>query len=80
MDDDDQFEMVWLNFEPWDELKLDTEYDIRLVPSHAGATEEIENEDQESPLTDNVVAKQTLIINSLCILCIFCLFTSQLLK
>ena len=59
MDDDDQFEMVWLNFEPWDELKLDTEYDIRLVPSHAGATEEIENEDQESPLTDNVVAKQT---------------------
>lgn len=59
MDDDDQFEMVWLNFEPWDELKLDTEYDIRLVPSYAGATEEIENEDQESPLTDNVVAKQT---------------------
>lgn len=59
MDDDDQFEMVWLNFEPWDELKLDTEYDIRLVPSYAGATKEIENEDQESPLTDNVVAKQT---------------------
>ena len=80
MDDDDQFEMVWLNFEPWDELKLDTEYDIRLVPSYAGATEEIENEDQESPLTDNVVAETDLIINSLCILCIFCLFTSQLLK
>lgn len=29
---DDDFEMVWLNFEPWDELKQETDYDIRLVP------------------------------------------------
>ena len=32
VDTDDEFEMVWLNFEPWDELKLETDYDIRLIP------------------------------------------------
>ena len=58
MDDDDQFEMVWLNFEPWDELKQ-IQNMIFVLFQAAGATEEIENEDQESPLTDNVVAKQT---------------------
>ncbi|KAK6458589.1 mitochondrial required protein 1 [Scheffersomyces xylosifermentans] len=29
---DDEFDMVWLNFDPWDELKLETDYDIRLIP------------------------------------------------
>lgn len=32
VDSDNEFEVAWLNFEPWDELKLETEYDIRLVP------------------------------------------------
>ncbi|EGW33488.1 uncharacterized protein SPAPADRAFT_60835 [Spathaspora passalidarum NRRL Y-27907] len=32
LETDDDLEMVWLNFEPWDELKLETDYDIRLIP------------------------------------------------
>lgn len=32
MEDDDEFEMVWQNFDPWDELKMETDYDIRLLP------------------------------------------------
>lgn len=32
MDTDEAFEMVWLNFDPWDELKSETDYDIRLIP------------------------------------------------
>ncbi|MCP8716905.1 MAG: hypothetical protein M5E90_05735 [Asgard group archaeon] len=52
MDDDDQFEMVWLNFEPWDELKLDTEYDIRLIPSTA--TEIVAEEDQDDDVNSQL--------------------------
>ncbi|CUM63747.1 uncharacterized protein PRCAT00001331001 [Priceomyces carsonii] len=32
IDTDEEFEMVWLNFEPWDELKLETDYDIKFIP------------------------------------------------
>ena len=28
---DDDFDMVWLNFDPWEELKLETSYDLRLI-------------------------------------------------
>ncbi|RCK66824.1 Mitochondrial inner membrane i-AAA protease complex subunit MGR1 [Candida viswanathii] len=55
MEDDDQFEMVWLNFEPWDELKLDTEYDIRLIPSTAGDIIE-EDEDIDTPQDNHQAA------------------------
>ncbi|KAI5957661.1 MGR1 [Candida theae] len=47
IDDDDEFEMVWLNFEPWDELKLETDYDIRLIPRYALPKEEEEEEEEE---------------------------------
>ncbi|KAI3403546.2 MGR1 [Candida oxycetoniae] len=40
MDSDEDFEMVWLNFEPWDELKLETDYDIRLIPRYASPEQE----------------------------------------
>ncbi|ODV77091.1 i-AAA protease complex subunit Mgr1 [Suhomyces tanzawaensis NRRL Y-17324] len=40
IDSDDDFEMVWLNFEPWDELKLETDYDIRLIPRWRWGEEE----------------------------------------
>ncbi|KAG7664667.1 MGR1 [[Candida] subhashii] len=50
MIDDDDFEMVWLNFEPWDELKLETDYDIRLIPRWAWDDEEEEHsEDAAHP-------------------------------
>lgn len=32
LDTDDDLEMVWMNFEPWEELRHETDYDIRLVP------------------------------------------------
>lgn len=32
METDDDFEVVWQTFEPWDEMKLETTYDIRLIP------------------------------------------------
>ncbi|WLF77536.1 mitochondrial inner membrane i-AAA protease complex subunit [Lodderomyces elongisporus] len=63
MESDDEFEMVWLNFEPWDELKMETDYDIRLIPRYA-SVEESEQVDEgelfvvkkeELGETDNVV-------------------------
>ncbi|CAK9440559.1 uncharacterized protein LODBEIA_P46170 [Lodderomyces beijingensis] len=35
LESDDDFEMVWLNFEPWDELRLDTDLDIRVIPRYS---------------------------------------------
>ncbi|QBM88493.1 hypothetical protein METSCH_C04610 [Metschnikowia aff. pulcherrima] len=32
METDDEFELVWANFEPWDELRQETDYDVRLIP------------------------------------------------
>ncbi|KAK6465629.1 mitochondrial required protein 1 [Scheffersomyces coipomensis] len=32
IESDDDFDRAWINFEPWDELKLETEYEIRLIP------------------------------------------------
>lgn len=32
LETDEEFEMVWYNFEPWDELKIETTYDVRLIP------------------------------------------------
>lgn len=34
---DDDFDMVWANFEPWDELATETDFDIRFVPRSDGA-------------------------------------------
>lgn len=36
METDDDFEMVWANFEPWDELKMDTDFEVRLIPRWRG--------------------------------------------
>ncbi|KAI5964763.1 MGR1 [Candida pseudojiufengensis] len=47
MNNDDDFEMVWLNFEPWDELKLETDYDIRLIPRYAQVVDEEEKDDSK---------------------------------
>ncbi|CAI5756572.1 unnamed protein product [Candida verbasci] len=44
MENDDEFEMVWVNFDPWDEIKLETDYDIRLIPRCNASEEENENE------------------------------------
>lgn len=30
--DEDDFEMMWANFEPWDELGQETDFDVRLIP------------------------------------------------
>lgn len=32
MDTDEDFDMVWANFEPWDEIGQEMEFDVRLVP------------------------------------------------
>ena len=53
IDNDDDFEMVWLNFEPWDELKLETDYDIRLIPRYALPEEESnEDESKNQPVSE----------------------------
>lgn len=52
MIDDDEFEMVWLNFEPWDELKLETDYDIRLIPRWAQEND-TSNEQPDSILNES---------------------------
>lgn len=45
MESDEDFEIVWLNFEPWEELKLETDYDIRLIPRWRWSNEDsIESE------------------------------------
>ena len=44
METDDDFEMVWMNFEPWEELKQETDYDIRLVPRWKWKNEETNEE------------------------------------
>lgn len=41
MESDEEFEMVWANFEPWDEMGQETEFDIRLIPRWR-QTDEIE--------------------------------------
>lgn len=32
METDEDFEMMWANFEPWDELGQETDFDVRLIP------------------------------------------------
>lgn len=32
METDDDFDMVWANFEPWEEIGQETDFDIRLIP------------------------------------------------
>lgn len=32
LDSDDEFDMVWANFEPWDEIGEETEFDVRIIP------------------------------------------------
>lgn len=32
MQSDDEFDMVWANFEPWEELGDETEFDVRIIP------------------------------------------------
>lgn len=32
LDTDDEFDMVWANFEPWEEMGQETDFDIRLIP------------------------------------------------
>lgn len=32
METDDEFDMIWANFEPWDEMGQETDFDIRLIP------------------------------------------------
>lgn len=32
LETDDDFEMAWANFEPWDELGQETDFDVRLIP------------------------------------------------
>lgn len=41
---DDDFDMVWMNFDPWEELKLETSYDIRLI-IHRGWEDTAETEE-----------------------------------
>jgi hypothetical protein len=55
IDTDEEFEMVWLNFEPWDELKMETDYDIRLVPRWRWS----EDEDVEASSTESVPTEPT---------------------
>lgn len=45
METDDEFDMVWANFEPWDEMGEETDFDIRLIPRWRCAQE---LEDSES--------------------------------
>lgn len=33
MESDEEFEIVWANFDPWDELSTETSYDVRFIPS-----------------------------------------------
>lgn len=39
MESDEEFEMVWANFEPWTELAEETDFDIRLMPRWRAAEE-----------------------------------------
>lgn len=32
LESDDEFEMVWANFEPWDEMGEETQFDVRIIP------------------------------------------------
>lgn len=32
LDTDDDLDSIWTQFEPWEELKVETDYDIRLIP------------------------------------------------
>ncbi|KAI5954034.1 MGR1 [Candida margitis] len=57
IDNDDDFEMVWLNFEPWDELKLETDYDIRLIPRYALP----EEEEQDDVISENEIPQEKTI-------------------
>lgn len=41
MDSDDDFDMVWANFEPWEELRQETDFDIRLIPRWRSADEPV---------------------------------------
>lgn len=60
IDTDEEFEMVWLNFEPWDELKLETDYDIRLVPRWRWSEDEdVENARVEPATTES----KSIIVN-----------------
>lgn len=45
---DDEFDVAWQNFNPWDELKMETDYDIRLVPRWNWISEEDDEDKTES--------------------------------
>jgi hypothetical protein len=45
---DDQFDTAWSSFDPWDELKLETDYDIRLIPRWRWTKDEdVQDNDQD---------------------------------
>lgn len=46
LDDNEQFQDIWQKFNPWDELKIETDYDIRLIPKWHNI-QEIEDNDNE---------------------------------
>lgn len=41
LESDEEFEVAWVNFEPWEELKLETGYDIRLIPLWRNTRQEV---------------------------------------
>ncbi|CAH6721442.1 mitochondrial inner membrane i-AAA protease complex subunit Mgr1p [[Candida] jaroonii] len=46
LNDNEQFQGIWEKFNPWDELKIETDYDIRLIPKWHNI-QEIEDNDNE---------------------------------
>ncbi|CAN3364447.1 mitochondrial inner membrane i-AAA protease complex subunit Mgr1p [Diutina catenulata] len=48
IESDDEFDVAWQNFNPWDELKMETDYDIRLVPRWNWISEEDDEDKTES--------------------------------
>lgn len=51
LDTDDQFDSVWKHFDPWKELKIETDYDIRLIPRwHDQANEDSNKETKEESI------------------------------
>lgn len=62
IDTDDDFEMVWLNFDPWEELKQETDYDIRIVTRSRSPF--IENDDEPwNEMLENTDSKDTQTAN-----------------
>lgn len=48
MESDDEFEAAWLNLDPWEEMRLDTMRDMRLIPGWVGNTDPEETQDVET--------------------------------